>query len=45
LQGVLRVGRGDNTISAGLEQNFSDGERTFIVVNAEDSALGFHKPR
>ena len=32
-------------IAAGFEQNFSNGERPFVVVNAKDGALGFHKPR
>jgi hypothetical protein len=41
---MFRVGTSEDMIAAGFEQNFSNGERPFVVVNAKDGALGFHKP-
>src|SRR5664279_6118176 len=44
-QSMLRIGTSEDAIAAGLEHNFSNGERAFVVVHAKNGALGFHKPR
>ena len=38
------IGTGEDAITARLEHNFSNGERAFVVINAENRTFRFHLP-
>lgn len=44
IQSLLSVGVGQHSISARFQHYFSNGERLFVVINAEDRPFRLHIP-
>src|SRR5208282_4686019 len=42
LQRFLAATAGDYVIAAGFQHDFADGERLFVIVDAEDRSFWFH---
>jgi len=39
---TCRIGAGDDAVTARLQEHFADGERAFIIVDAENRPFWFH---
>jgi hypothetical protein len=42
VEGLLSIGKREHAIATSFQQNFTNGERLFIVVNTEDGSFRFH---
>src|ERR1700751_536078 len=44
VDGTFRIRASQDTVTPGLKEHFADGERAFIVVDAENRTFRFHLP-